>query len=96
MPRLRLPALVVYAAAVLCPATARSDEEITLRVGEKVDFAPGAQPSGIVCDDLTIISVADGGSYLVITGLKPGATTCSVALTTMPGLRKVYRFSVVP
>ena len=68
----------------------------TLVVGEPVAFVPAARPATVVCDDLSIVRVDDAGTYLRLTGLKPGATACSFSSLLAPGQRAIYRFVVVP
>lgn len=76
--------------------TSRNADERVVVMGQPLAFVPFELPVSVVCDDLTVLSVVDEGSFLRLTGLKPGATDCSVSSLRTPGRRFVYRFVVVP
>lgn len=67
-----------------------------LTVGQPVAFVPVERPVTVICDDLSVLRVDDAGTYLRLTGLKPGATACSFSSLLTPGRRAVYNFVVVP
>ena len=68
----------------------------TLTVGEPAAFTPAELPVSVICDDLTVLRVEDAGTFLRLTGLKPGSTQCSFGTLTEPGRRRLYRFTVNP
>jgi hypothetical protein len=87
---------IFLTAALLCaPAAGAGVHQVTLKVGKPVPFTPGALPTQIVCDDLSVLRVQDAGDHLRLTGLKPGSTECSFGMLSTPGLRQIYRFDVV-
>jgi hypothetical protein len=65
-----------------------------LVVGQTVAFTPPTLPVSIICDDLSVVRVEDAGTFLRITGLRPGATSCSVGSPQRPGLRQMHHFDV--
>jgi hypothetical protein len=65
-----------------------------LVVGHPVVFRPEALPVSIICDDTSVVRVEDAGTYLRLTGLKPGTTACSFGSALRPGRRQVYSFDV--
>ena len=65
-----------------------------LVVGQPVAFKPVALPVSVICDDLDVVRVDDGGTFLWLTGLKPGETTCSFGGAVHAGRRFVYHFVV--
>jgi hypothetical protein len=66
-----------------------------LAVGRPVAFVPAEIPASVICDDLAVLRVEDAGTYLRLTGLKPGETACSFGSLFTPGRRLVYRFIIV-
>jgi hypothetical protein len=80
----------------LAAAAATPAHELTLRVGQPVPFNPGALPAQVICDDLSVVRVADAGQTLQLTGLRPGSTLCSFGTPAYSGRRILYRFNVVP
>jgi hypothetical protein len=80
-----------------CPirtAAAEVQPPQVLIVGRPVAFRPAALPVSIICDDTSVVRVEDAGTFLRLTGLKPGATECSFGSALRPGQRQVYRFDV--
>ena len=76
--------------------TTRNADERVIVMGQPLAFVPFELPATFICDDLSVLSVVDEGNFLRLTGLKPGATACSVSSLRAPGRRFVYRFIVVP
>lgn len=76
--------------------TTRNADERVIVMGQPLAFVPFELPVHVICDDLSVVSVVDEGTFLRLTGLKPGATACSVSSLRTPGRRFVYRFVVVP
>lgn len=76
--------------------TSRNADARVVVMGQPLAFVPFELPVNVVCDDLSVLSVADAGTFLRLTGLKPGATDCSFSSLRTPGRRFVYRFVVVP
>jgi len=72
------------------------ERQVTLRVGQPVPFTPGALPTQVICDDVSVVRVDDAGDHLRLTGLRPGSTACSFGSAATPGQRVLYRFLVVP
>jgi hypothetical protein len=70
--------------------------QVALAVGQTIPFNPGELPATVICDDLTILRVEDEVDHFEVVGLKPGATLCSFAPPSLPGIRRVYRFVVTP
>jgi lipopolysaccharide/colanic/teichoic acid biosynthesis glycosyltransferase len=67
----------------------------TIVVGRPVAFVPASRPATVICDDLSVVRVDDAGTFLRVTGLKPGATDCSFSSLLAPGQRAVYHFVIV-
>lgn len=65
-----------------------------LVVGRPVAFRPGALPVSVICDDLSVVRVDDAGTFLWLTGLKPGETSCSFGSAVHAGRRAIYHFVV--
>jgi hypothetical protein len=65
-----------------------------LVVGRPVAFRPGPLPVSVICDDLSVVRVDDAGTFLWLTGLKPGETSCSFGNAAHAGRRAVYHFVV--
>lgn len=87
--RLAAPVLCLAVLAAAAPA-ARAEEApvLTLEVGKSKPLGG----SGGLCDDLAVVSVTLG-PQAVVTGLKPGSTTCSSAF--QGGARRVVTVRVI-
>lgn len=84
---LALAALLALTSSA-APARAEEPKPVKLGVGQKVTVGGSAG----LCDDLSVASITLDATA-VITGVKPGVTTCS---SRFPGGRQVYRVEVVP
>lgn len=67
---------------------------VALVVGRPVPFRPPALPASVICDDLSVVRVEDAGTFLRLTGLKPGETSCSFGSAQQAGRRALYRIRV--
>jgi hypothetical protein len=101
LPSSRVRALIVASliAAVTVPpcklrAAPATGPTHVLVVGEPIAFKPPTLPVSVICDDLSVLRVEDAGTFLRITGLRPGATSCSVGSPQRPGLRQMHHFEV--
>jgi hypothetical protein len=101
LPSSRVRALMLalmFAAVVLPPCKLRAAPATgpthVLVVGQPIAFKPPTLPVSIICDDLSVVRVEDAGTFLRITGLRPGATSCSVGSPQRPGLRQIHHFDV--
>lgn len=65
-----------------------------LVVGRPIAFRPPALPVSVICDDLSVVRVDDAGTFLWLTGLKPGETSCSFGNALYAGRRALYHFVV--
>ena len=65
-----------------------------LVVGQPIAFRPAALPVSVICDDLSVVRVDDAGTFLWLTGLKPGETSCSFGNALYAGRRAIYHFVV--
>lgn len=65
-----------------------------IKLGDPIAMQPETLPVSVICDDISIVSVEDGGTFLRITGLRPGVTSCSFGSALRPGRRQVHRFEV--
>jgi len=76
-----------------------SGASVTLKVGQTKAYSVGLA-MGLVCDDGTIVraelrGVSDKENQLVLTGLKPGQTSCRAGTATM-SISRVVNITVVP
>lgn len=76
------PALSLALAVLLSASLARADNSVTVAVG-KTEMVDVGMARGLNCDDLTVAQVeirtrSAENNQLVITGLKPGRTSCRV------------------
>jgi hypothetical protein len=90
---------VLVAVALVPPgrlrgAPAEAAPPSVLVVGQPVAFRPPALPVSVICDDTSIIRVEDAGTFLRLTGLRAGTTTCSFGSPLQPGRRQLQRFEV--
>jgi len=81
-------------ALIVALVVAAAGQTHVLVVGQPIAFNPPTLPVSIICDDLSVVRVEDAGTFLRITGLRPGATSCSVGSPQRPGLRQIHRFDV--
>ncbi len=86
---LAAPALALTLLGAAPAARAEEVPVLTLEVGKSKPLGG----SGAMCDDLAVISVTLG-PQAVVTGLKPGSTTCSFAF--QGGARRVVTVKVIP
>ncbi len=78
-------------------ARADDGQTIALKVGQSVDFTPGFLPAQVVCDDISIVEVSDGGDHFRVKGLRVGRTACGFLAITRPlGRRRVMTVIVGP
>jgi hypothetical protein len=68
-------------------------EPISLQVGE-TRALPGMLVLQLICDDLTIVEPEGSKQGVVLKGLKPGKTTCSVLAGNYT--RHVFQVTVLP
>jgi len=84
-------ALLLLGAAAPGAALAQgAPPPITLEVGQSMALGGSAAR----CDDLTVVSVTLG-TQATATGLKVGQTTCSVAVGSAAGARRVFTVKVI-
>jgi hypothetical protein len=67
-----------------------------LVVGQPVAFKPPVLPVSVICDDLGVVRVDDAGTFLWLTGVKPGETSCSLGSPRLAGRRALYHIVVRP
>jgi len=91
-----LLAITAMPIAAQDPPAVDSPYPITLRVGQAVSICktgtiacPARFP---ICDDISIATVRDGKDGLVIVGVKPGTTLCSVV--SAAAVRFLYAVTV--
>jgi len=65
-----------------------------LVVGQPVAFKPPVLPVSVICDDVSVVRVDDAGTFLWLTGVKPGETSCSFGAAVHAGRRALYHFVV--
>src|SRR4051812_31071985 len=87
-------AAVVFPPCELRAAPVAAEPTHVLLVGQPIAVRPEALPVSVICDDTSIIRVEDAGTFLKVTGLRPGATQCSVGSALRPGRRQLHRFEV--
>ncbi len=89
----------LLAFAVVSPARAQPPEvkHLTVRVGETARIQLAFPAIGTVCDDLSLMRVEDGGSYIRVVGVKAGRTQCGfwrIPETPLPAV--LYEITVTP
>lgn len=75
-------------------APAFADENIALKVGQSVEYAPGFLPAQVVCDDLAVVLVEDIGPRFRLTGRRAGATDCGFWSVAPRGQRRAVHITV--
>ncbi|HEY3354043.1 MAG TPA: hypothetical protein VGQ83_12395 [Polyangia bacterium] len=90
-------AAVGLAALAAGPAGGDEKLEIRLKVGEVHELRLGFIAVRIVCDDLAVTRVEDGGDHLRVVGLGPGRTQCGFwSDGKSPYPAKLYDIIVTP
>ena len=83
---------------VACLPARAEDEalpQIRIKVGEAFQLHLGFIIVGLVCDDVAVVRVEDGGDHLRLVGLAPGRTKCGFwSNPKSPAPSKVYEVVV--